>query len=120
MKEKWAKDLAKLKVPTSGDQREARTATTKAKKSSKSQTSMSSEDEDEALDRESELIAECGKASYADTSVAELCDKTFKDVVERTQVPRRKWLLEFYSSAGTGNTEAMRMLMPVWKRLADV
>lgn len=77
-------------------------------------------DEDDALDREVELLSDCPKSLYAGTSVAELCGKTFREVAEKPAVGGRRWLVEMYSSTGTGDLEAMKKLMPLWKRLADV
>jgi len=78
------------------------------------------EEDDEALDREVELLSECSKASYAGSTVAELCQSAWAETVELPRVRGRRWLVELYSSQGDGDAEAMKSLMPVWKRLADV
>jgi hypothetical protein len=125
MKEKWKADLEKL--PVEGDQPKKSTAAIAAagdKKAVKKQKgrrkAASDDDDDAALDTEIELLGDCPKSTFSGTSVAELCGKSFEEVAEKPIVPGRRWLVEMYSSTGTGDLEAMRNLMPLWKRLADV
>jgi len=78
------------------------------------------ENDNDALDREVKLMSECSKASYSGSPVAELCSTCWKQVVDQPRVRGRQWLVELYSSQGTGDAQAMRGLMPVWKRLANI
>ncbi|CAE8730159.1 unnamed protein product [Polarella glacialis] len=78
------------------------------------------DEEDSGFERELELISRCGKSSYSGTSVAELCDRAWANSVEKTAVPGRTWLIQLYNGQGKGDAAAMKTLMPVWKRLAEV
>jgi hypothetical protein len=121
MREKWKSDIEKFTLEEEPAKTPPPVEKKKAGKKQKKQKAVEKEtDDDEALDREIELLSECPKSSYAGTSVAEVCEKSFKDVVEKPAVTGRTWLIEAYSSKGTGDLEAMRTLMPVWKRLSDV
>lgn len=123
MREKWKEDL--MKLPTEElREKKAPSAEKKAKNSKKQKgrrkAEETEEDDEAAVDREVELLSDCPKSTYSDSSVAELCEKTFQEVVAKPAVPGRRWLVEMYSSTGTGDLEAMRKLMPLWKRIADV
>lgn len=126
MREKWVSDLEKLPVGKSEAKKAASPPATNEKKSgSKKQKGKKKDaeeeaEDDDAIDREVDLLGDCPKSSYVGTSVAELCGKTFREVVEKPAVKNRRWLVEMYSSTGTGDSEAMGKLMPMWKRLADV
>jgi len=125
MREKWKSDLEKFPVEKDNDGKEdkaSKASSDKKVRKSKQRKKLADQDsdDDEAVDREVELISECPKSTFAGTSVAELCSQVFKDVVEKPAVPRRRWLIGIYSSAGIGDLDVMRNLMPVWKRLADV
>jgi len=132
MRDKWNSELQEfvpLEVDTQGAISQAKAKSKPAEKSSKKSKSKSKkkakadddeEEEDDALDREVELVSDCPKGSYMGTSVAELCVKSWGDVVESPRVKNRRWLVQLYSSQGDGNLESTRSLMPVWKRLADV
>lgn len=124
MREKWKEDLSKL--PEEQAQKPAAAsaappkAAGKASKKAKRKSKVSDDEDDDALDAEIELLSECTKSSYAGTSVAEICKKSWQGVVETPAVRGRRWLVELYSSTGDGDLEAMRVLMPMWKRLADM
>lgn len=126
MKDKWKSDLEKFavedKVAKAPAEKKASSERPKKDKKDKKRKKREEQesDDDDAVDREVELISECPKSSFVGTSVAELCSEIFKDVVEKPAVPRRRWLVGVYSSAGIGDLDTMRNLMPVWKRLADV
>lgn len=92
----------------------------KAKGGKRRASQADEEEDDEALDKEVELLSECPKASYVGSTVAELCQTAWPETVEKPRVRGRRWLVELYSSEGDGDSEAMKSLMPVWKRLADV
>lgn len=122
MHEKWKKDLEKFPVEGGEPSRPATPPSSDKKveaKKRKAKRKRNSDDDDEALDREVDLLGECPKSTFAGTSVAELCGKVFTDVAENPAVAGRRWLLEMYSSTGTGDLAAMRDMMPMWKRLAD-
>jgi len=125
MRDKWKADLEKLPVEGSESKKSASAPTAEKKAGSKKQkkrkkTADQESEDDDALEREGDLLGECTESSYAKTSVAELCGKIFDKVAEKPAVAGRRWLIEFYSSAGDGDLEAMRDLTPKWKRLADV
>jgi len=120
MREKWKSDLEKFAVEQDKVEKKAPVEKQTRKSKNSKKTVEQESDDDEAVDREVELISDCPKSSFAGTSVAELCSKVFKDVVEKPAVPRRRWLIGIYSSGGIGDLDAMRSLMPVWRRLADV
>lgn len=137
MRDKWKEDTEKLPPLETESKKKAAAAAAAApssagsgsaavdkkassKKRKGKKTDADDDDNEDALDKEVEQIGECPKSSFGSTSVAELCAKSFRDVVEKPSVPNRRWLVELYSSAGDGDLEAMRKLMPTWKRLADV
>jgi hypothetical protein len=131
MRDKWQSDLGKFPLEGEKEKKkkrpEAPPAASDKKANAKSEkqkgrrkAAEESEDDEEARDRENDFLGECEKSAYKNTPVAELCGKIFREVVETPQVPQRRWLVEMYSSTGTGDQEAMRKLMPVWKRLAEV
>jgi len=102
---------------SAGDERKQKK---KPKGGKKARKAAVEDDDDEALDREVELLSDCPKASYAGSTVAELCQTAWPETVEQPRVRGRRWLVELYNSQGEGDSEAMKSLMPVWKRLADV
>jgi len=124
MREKWKEDLSK--IPEEKESKPAAASASppkaagKASKKSRRKSKASDDDDDDALDKEIELLSECTKSTYAGTSVAEICKKSWPGVVETPAVKGRRWLVELYSSTGDGDLEAMRTLMPIWKRLADM
>lgn len=138
MADKWRSELAKLPtLPADGSRGkksggaspsssatpagEGSKKANKGKGARKQEAPAKSADVDEdALDKEIELVSDCPKSSYSGTAVAELCAAAWPEVVEQPAVRGRRWLVEFYSSSGDGKLEAMKSLMPVWKRLADV
>lgn len=125
MRDKWAADLEKLPVeekPASKKNEAAaeKKSGSKKQKKKKKKAGGDEDDEDETLDKEVELLGDCPKSLYAGTSVAELCGKSFLQVAEKPAVKGRRWLVQMYSSAGSGDLDAMKNLMPLWKRLADV
>lgn len=130
MREKWNSELQEfvpLEVDKQGVVVKAKAKTKPAEKTSKkskghkrAKVDEDEEEEDDALDRELELVSDCPKASFMGTSVAELCAKSWADVVESPRVKNRRWLVQLYSSQGEGDPESTRSLMRVWKRLADV
>lgn len=130
MKAKWQSDLEKLPIEkteskkTESKKEASAPAAKEKKEGSKKKKAKRKEAEEEAdedeVDREVELLGDCPTSAYVGTSVAELCAKTFREVVENPAVKSRRWLVEMYSSTGTGDLEAMKKLMPMMKRLADV
>jgi len=140
MREKWKGDLERLPIANidangmAGGKPDGRThvepfhetakkinaGKNKKKKKLESKLEDGGAEDEDALDREVELLSDCEVSSYAGTSVAELCKKAWGDVVEKPVVRGRRWLIEFYSSDGSGNLEAMKDLIPVWRRLADL
>lgn len=135
MKEQWDKELKKFNSAgkkKSAPKKEPEPApapakaealvkpSTKGKSRRKRKAEDDDADDDEALDREVELVSDCPKSTYSGTAVAELCVKTWDDVVRNPRVKGRRWLVEFYSSQGDGNPKVMKTLMPVWRRLADM
>lgn len=120
MKEKWAADLERL-VPDKAPTATTAKAKPKGKGTTKSKTAKAADeaDDDEALDKEVDLISDCPASSYAGTPVAELCEQAWPKVVEVPRVRGRRWLVQLYSSRGDGDQEDTKRLIPVWRRLAD-
>jgi len=133
MQDKWTSDLEKFAPLTStvGAKKgkaagksaaaspDTKKATAKSRRAKAAEKDGEEAEKDDALDREVELVADCPKASYSGTTVAELCGKVWPKVVEDPRVQDRRWLVELYSSQGDGDAESMKRLMPVWRRLAD-
>lgn len=123
MRDRWTQDLEKL-VPTGGkDKPKKKSGDEKPKttpKKGKKAAKEDDEEDEEALDKEVDLIGECDerKGAFSGSSVASLCDKAWK-VVSHPGLPR-KWLIAFYNGEAVGEQQAMKELLPVWKRLAEV
>eukprot|EP00746_Dinoflagellata_sp_MGD_P000242 gnl/MRDRNA2_/MRDRNA2_100435_c0_seq1.p1 gnl/MRDRNA2_/MRDRNA2_100435_c0~~gnl/MRDRNA2_/MRDRNA2_100435_c0_seq1.p1 ORF type:complete len:422 (+),score=116.41 gnl/MRDRNA2_/MRDRNA2_100435_c0_seq1:101-1366(+) len=119
MRDRWTQDLEKL-VPTGGKEKpkekkkDGKTKTKSKKKAAKDED----EEDEEALEKEVDTIGECDKGAFGGSSVAELCDKAWK-VVSNPGLSR-KWLIAFYNGEAVGEQQAMKELLPVWKRLAEV
>lgn len=116
MKDKWSAELMQHRPETT--HRKAGEDSQKVAKSKKKRSRSDDEDDvDEVLDRELDIIGDCEKSSYKGTSVAELCDAAWEDIVKIPKV-HRVWLIQFYNSDVGGETTTK--FMPVWRRLADV
>jgi len=105
MQEKWSSEMDTLEKGT--------------KKAAKKEKKADDEDDEDPAELEADHISRCKSTTYRGSAVAELCGDALTHLMSRP-VKGRKWLVQFYHSEGKGDTAAMRSILPIWKRLADV